>query len=159
MRYVGVENSPKKAEITRRKPARVISVPSDDFAWDCERHVAFLRWLRDLPHYPNPEELLRTDYCQYLLHTRTEEAALKRALRFLRINEAWSRPKTIGPWGIGTSDGLRLDGSHRAAVAVVSGVRHVSIVEVPYTDMDLKWRTAMAVVRAEKLANLTGVTL
>jgi len=43
MIYVGVENSTAKVRIATRGPSRTIYVDPTDLAWDCQRHVAFLR--------------------------------------------------------------------------------------------------------------------
>lgn len=153
MIYVGVENSHAKVRIATRGVLRTIYVDPADLAWDCQRHLAFLRdaekHLRD-----GWEEawMLRSAYAGWMLHTgRTAGAALARCRRFLERLAEIRLHGLDGPWATVTADGIRLDGSHRAAIAVILEKESVPVAEVPYLTDDARWRREAVAYRAKRI--------
>ena len=153
MIYVGVENSTAKVRLATRGPSRMIYVDPVDLAWDCQRHIAFLREAET--HRKDGWEeawMLRSSYAGWILHTgRTSRAALARC-RIFRERLAEIRLHGLdGPWATVTVDGIRLDGSHRAAIAVVLALASVPVAEVPYLTDDERWRREAVAYRAKRI--------
>lgn len=142
MIYVGVENSRGKSRIAGRQPIRTVYVHPEDLAWDCQRHIAFLREAAKRGEGTWDEAwMVCSAYAGWFLETgRTIEAVRVRCQNFL-AHFAHVRAQGVdGPWATVTEDGLRLDGSHRAAIAVVLGGPMVPVAVVPYLRTDWVWR-------------------
>ena len=146
MIYVGVKNSRSKSRIAGRPPARTIYVNPDGLAWDCQRHIAFLRtatakgFAKGISGWDDAW-MLCSAYAGWLLQTgRTEASALERCRLYLAHFAHVQAHGVPGPWATVTEDGLRLDGSHRAAIAVVLGHELVPVAVVPYLRTDWAWR-------------------
>jgi len=153
MIYVGVENSPIKVRIATRAPRRTIYVEPGDLAWDCQRHLAFLRDAEThLADGWDEAWMLRSAYAGWMLQGgRTPGAALARCRRFLeRVAEIRLRGLD-GPWATVTPDGIRLDGSHRAAIAVALGKDLVPVAEAPYLPEDWRWRRDAVAYRTRRI--------
>jgi hypothetical protein len=122
VRCVGIRNSPEKARLLARGRSRAARLADGDLAYDCIRHLDFLeRGGRD------PRATL---YWRYLVFTgRTAEAADARCRRFAELAE---KIRTDGfdpardPIAV-TDDGMRLNGSHRAAIARSMGLGEVEV--------------------------------
>jgi len=153
MIYVGVENSPVKVRIATRAPARTLSVDPADLAWDCQRHIEFLLDAeRHLKDGWKEAWMIRTAYAGWMLQAgRTHGAVLARCRRFLERVAEIRLHGLDGPWAVVTVDGIRLDGSHRAAIAVVLGEDAVPVAEVPYLDDDARWRREAVAYRAKRI--------
>lgn len=148
MIYLGIPNSQTKSALCQRTPVRTIYVHPVDLAYDCDRHIDFLRTMDGLPGYPTEAAMLKTAYCQYLMSVgRSPVSAVQRAIRFLRLAEMWRDGQPGKVWATVTEDGLRLDGSHRAAIAVVAGLHSVPVAVVVYTRKDEEWRRRMLDLR------------
>lgn len=145
MIYVGVQNSAKKAELARRRPVKTIYVDPQDLAWDCSRHIAFLREAkRHTGDSWDEAWMLRSWYAGWLLTAgRSQDSAIARCRRFLIMFAEIQRDGWSDAWATVTEDGIRLDGSHRAAIAVVLGLPRVPVSVVPYRPADETWRRAM----------------
>lgn len=153
MIYVGVENSNAKVRIATRGPSRTIYVDPADLAWDCQRHIAFLRDAeRHLKNGWDEAWMVRSAYAGWMLQSgRTQGAVLARCRRFLeRLAEIRLRGLD-GPWATVTGDGIRLDGSHRAAIAVILELSSVPVAEVPYLTDDARWRREAVAYRAKRI--------
>ena len=153
MIYVGVENSPIKVRIATRAPARTIYVDPTDLAWDCHRHLAFLRDAeKHLADTWDEVWMLRSGYVGWMLQSgRTHRAVLARCRRFLERLSEIRLHGLDGPWAVVTADGIRLDGSHRAAIAVVLGLESVPVAEVPYLTDDARWQREAVAYRARRI--------
>lgn len=153
MIYVGVENSPMKVRIATRVPARTIYVDPTDLAWDCQRHLAFLRDAeRHQADTWDEVWMLRSDYAGWMLQGgRTHRAVLARCRRFLEQLAEIRQRGLDGPWATVTADGIRLDGSHRAAIAVLLGKDRVPVAEVPYLTDDARWQREAVAYRARRI--------
>src|SRR3990167_746289 len=121
MIYVGVENSTAKVRIATRGPSRTIYVDPADLAWDCHRHVAFLRDAeKHLADSWDEAWMLRSQYAGWMLQGgRSQRTVLVRCRMFLERVADIRTHGLDGPWATVTVDGIRLDGSHRAAIAVI----------------------------------------
>src|SRR3990172_1854205 len=156
MIYVGVPNSPTKARLTNRKPSRTIHVEAHNLAWDCVRHREFLHQV--LRHRDTGYQawMLTTAYAAYLLKTgRTMWAVHQRCGRFANLLMRIKEQGWQGPWAVVTDDGLRLDGSHRAAVAAVLSLGSIPVSVVPYLPADADWREEMQTLRVAKMSERT----
>lgn len=150
MHYIGIPNSPSKVKIAGRVPIKTILVCPVDLAWDCTRHVDFLRAVARIPH---PRVMVVTDYAAYLTRTgRSPEAVIEKCYQFWAL---WQAIETHPPesWATVTEDGIRLDGSHRAACAVVLGLETVPVDVVPLFVLDGGFRKLCAKIRAQKGAD------
>lgn len=115
MKYVGIRNSPEKAALLERGEGQKGVLPTDELAYDCIRHFDFLRTAAEAGEEAFPETL----YWKYFLLTgRGPEAARARCRSFKRL---YMRIRAEGyddgtdPIAV-TEDGIRLNGSHRAAI-------------------------------------------
>lgn len=157
MIYVGVENSRGKSRIAGRQPIETISVRSVDLAWDCQRHITFLRTALDNGLAKgisgwDDAWMICSAYAGWLLQTgRSEQSALERCRLFLSHFTNVRAHGVSGPWATVTEDGLRLDGSHRAAIAVVLGKPAVEVSVVPYLHTDWAWRHQWRKFRAHRI--------
>ena len=153
MIYVGVENSRAKSRIAGRQPVRTIYVHPKDLAWDCQRHVAFLREASTRGEEGWEEAwMLCSPYAGWLLQGgRSEKSALERCRHFLSHFAHVRVYGVDGSWATVTEDGLRLDGSHRAAIAVVLGMQEVPVSVVPYLRTDWAWRHQWRRFRARRI--------
>ena len=147
MRYVGVPNSRTKDHMVRREPIETIAVDPQDLAWDCTRHIAFLRECGI-----GRQDVRDTDYARYLRESgRSESAAYEKCLAFLRHFVHVRDGSVPQIWAIVTRHGFRLDGSHRAAIAVVLDKGRVPVHVVPTYPFDGGWAKRMTAIRDEKL--------
>ena len=153
MIYVGVENSRSKSRIAGRPSVRTIYVSPEDLAWDCQRHIAFLREaLAKGEGGWDDAWMVCSAYAGWLLQTgRTEASALERCRLYLAHVAHVQAHGMPGPWATVTEDGLRLDGSHRAAIAVVLGMQEVPVSVVPYLRTDWAWRHQWRRFRARRI--------
>lgn len=118
LRFVGVRRYPESARLLAEGSPRRATVASVDLAYDCVRHRDFLsRVMAD----ESAEAMRETLYWRYLVSTgRTADAADARCRGFAELLESIrtdgfdaSRGESIAV----TDDGIRLNGSHRAAIA------------------------------------------
>ena len=151
MIYVGIPNSMEKSLMVKRPSVKAIYVTPEELAWDCLRHVRFLEVFSTVRR-PRTSDLLSSDYALWLRKTaRTDSAILAKCRSFLWLYEEWGRNAEGKSWAVVTEDGLRLDGSHRAAVAVVLGKSVVPVDEVAYRESDQPWRREMMRIRDAKI--------
>ncbi len=122
MKYVGVRNYPEKAQLLRNGTPWLARVSTRDLAYDCIRHVEILR---SVDAGTGADRLSETLYWKYLAASgRQEDAIRQRCQRFIRLYEdIRERGMDYSQGYIGvTTDGIRLNGSHRAAIAYVTGL-------------------------------------
>ena len=142
--YVGIRNCPEKDQLLKSEPIgrQIVSIYALTF--DCERHLEFA----DLVLAGRGEdEWPRTLYWQFLAATgRSGRAIVTRCQRFADLVARIQTEKYDGERGIiaVTDDGIRLNGSHRASVARVLGLR---VLEV----MVYRWETLFANGQVEHL--------
>jgi len=154
MIYVGVENSHAKVRIATRGVLRTIYVDPADLAWDCHRHIAFLRDAeKHLADSWDEAWMLRSQYAGWMLQGgRSQRTVLVRCRMFLERVADIRTHGLDGPWATVTVDGIRLDGSHRAAIAVILGLGSVPVAEVPYRAGDQRWRSEAVAYRAKRIS-------
>jgi len=124
LQYIGVRNCPEKARFLRGSPIRIVSVSTEALAFDCERHLDFLVALRD---GREPSESLYWKH--HALLGRSADWIAKRCRYFADLY------RTIGIVGFDitrahiavTYDGIRLNGSHRAAIARQLGLERLAV--------------------------------
>lgn len=132
MRFVGVRNSPEKRAALERPPLRIERVAPDELAYDCVRHLELLRTATPAS---GDDELRRSLYCRFLrAGGRDDAAALAKARAFLALH---ARIRDEGmDYAYGrvavTEDGIRLNGSHRAAIAAALGLERVDVEVHPW---------------------------
>lgn len=153
MIYVGVENSPKKREVAAREPSKTIYVAAEDLAWDCTRHVEFLNRFLSQASGGYHVWMITSQYFGWLKQTgRGNEAALARCVKFLELFQSIRELGCWGTWATVTDDGIRLDGSHRAAIAVALHIPIVSVSVSPYHKGDEAWRRMTQEYRTRRIA-------
>jgi len=153
MIYVGVENSNAKVRIATRGPVRTIYVDPTELAWDCHRHIAFLRDAeKHLKDGWDEAWMVRSQYAGWMLQGgRSQRTVLVRCRMFLERVADIRTHGLDGPWATVTVDGIRLDGSHRAAIAVILELESVPVAEVPYMMDDERWRREAVAYRARRI--------
>lgn len=127
MNFVGVQNCPIKSVIAGSDTGRLQDLTPMDVAFDCIRHIDFLRRLEE---GMTEDEFPASLYWKYIrLKGGNETKALVKCRRlkdlFFTIKAEGFRPGT--PHADVTTDGIRLDGSHRAAVAAVLGLDTLTV--------------------------------
>lgn len=126
MLYVGIPNSAEKAALLERRPGERLEVPPTDLAFDCIRHLDFLRRVEKDDETAFPETLY---WKTLLLRGRTEETALARCRRFSELHASVSKrgvDYALGRVAV-TTEGMRLNGSHRAAIAAFLGLPSLEV--------------------------------
>lgn len=149
MVYYGIPNSPTKSKIAKRTPVKTIQVQPYDLAWDCQRHIAFLDAIQ---LDPSDDSMLTTTYADYLRKTeRTTEAVIAKCQKFWQLFQSLLKTPPES-WATVTDFGARLDGSHRAACAVVIGHQLVPVSVVPTYPFDMGFKAKCEKIRLQKEA-------
>ena len=112
--FIGVRNYPQKAQLLKQPFSSLVEIATEALVYDCERHLDFLAALED---GRDPSESLYWKY--HALLGRSADGIAERCHRFTDLY------RTIGIRGFDTTqgyiavtdDGIRLNGSHRAAIA------------------------------------------
>ena len=125
MEFVGIRNYQEKRQLLRDGTPRPERVPTGDLAYDCIRHIEFLR---SIDAGMTQDQFPKTLYWKYQAAVgRQGDAIRQRCQRFIRLYEdICQRGMDYSQGYIGvTTDGIRLNGSHRAAIAYVIGLESV----------------------------------
>lgn len=127
MNFVGVQNCPIKSAIMASDTGRLQDFAPMDLAFDCIRHIDFLRRLEQ---GMTEDEFPASLYWKYIrLKGGNETKAL---VKSRRLKDLFASVKAKGflpgtPHAEVTTDGIRLDGSHRAAAAAVLGLDTLTV--------------------------------
>lgn len=121
MGYVGIKNWPEKARLLRSQDFKIGEVETRALVFDCERHLEFIKAFLEKGDHFDPKDTLYFAFYRFL---KGEEAAINKSRRFLRLF------KTVQTAGLRkeecvipiTTDGARLDGSHRGSMAMAMGI-------------------------------------
>lgn len=121
MKYVGIKNYQEKKAAANAKGRRITVKVTDLCADDCIRHIELF--------HGNKDRYIK--YYRYL--GKTAEYAEKKIAKFLALKrkikeEGYKSRKN--PIKV-TANGIRIDGSHRAAILYCMGVEEVEVLEVP----------------------------
>ena len=126
-KFVGVRNSPHKKKLIAQGSIRGDIVSTEELTFDCMRHLEFL------DHYENhgPQaDFSSTLYWRFMISFgRTPNSAQAKCERFGQLYESLKGQqldREIGRIKI-TQDGIRLDGSHRSAVAKFLGIDSLEV--------------------------------
>jgi hypothetical protein len=115
--FVGIRKGPEKAALLARGTGRRALLPTHALAFDCLRHAALLR---AVDADADDVDLLGTVYGKFQRAAgRSEQEARARCRRFAdlyRSVRAHGFDAAEPPPAV-TEDGIRLDGSHRVAIA------------------------------------------
>ena len=140
MRYVGVRNSPEKARLLERGVAHRVDRPVADLAYDCIRHRAFVELVLA---GADPEAWRASLYWRFMRHSgRSPESADGRCRRFAELIAGVRRDgldPDRDPIAV-TDDGIRLDGSHRVAIAATLGTGTLAVDEYAWDGTVAAWR-------------------
>lgn len=140
MTYVGVRNSPEKARLLERGTPRRIELPAAELAYDCIRHREFVELLLS---GADPEAWRASLYWRFMRSSgRAPVSADGRCRRFADLVAAIRRDGLDAdrdPIAV-TDDGIRLDGSHRAAIAAVLGAGTITVDEYSWDGAVPGWR-------------------
>ena len=124
--YVGIRNWKEKATLLRKGQYVLQEVPAEELAFDCVRHIEFLEQIERLP----TRNFSDTLYWKYLLSRgRSEHHAQQKCEQFVALYESVRSQGIDYSQGYVavTEDGIRLNGSHRAAIAYVLGIETLRV--------------------------------
>lgn len=144
--YMGVPNSAKKAEIVAREPIEIIEVQPEQMTLDCQRHIQFLR---EYSESFDPRKVLQSEYATWLLRTRSEVDTLNKCKRFITLLNTMQNDRG-GPWGKILYGNIKLDGSHRAAIAVHLRKKIIPVAVMPILMKDFLWIEKVSKIVAQK---------
>lgn len=140
MNAVGIRNSPAKVRLLSRGVATEERMAPAGLAWDCIRHVDLVERART---GERGDALRASLYWRYLRTAagHSEESADRRCERFAALVDAIANEgyDDRDPIAI-TDDWMRLDGSHRSAVASALGVESVAVRVYRWRDVLSSWR-------------------
>ena len=141
MLFVGVRNSAEKARLLRHGTSSRSHLPAADLAYDCLRHRDFLERIKADHRLESMQESL---YWRWLVATgRAHEAADHHCRVYAALVAkvlAQGYDSNRNPIAV-SDDGIRLDGSHRAAIAVALGIHEVAVDVYSWRDSVAEWRT------------------
>jgi hypothetical protein len=146
VRFVGIRNSPEKQRVLAAGTPSRGRFGSDELAFDCVRHLDFLRRAvgSDTP-------VRETLYWRYLIRSGHTPASADRRCRQFEAHATSIARKGFGagflPVAV-TDDGLRLDGSHRAATAHWLGLEEVDVQVYRWSEVVSRWRIRAALEEA-----------
>jgi len=127
MKFVGIRNSLAKRKVLQNGVFSIRTQLSLDLSYDCIRHIDFLRLVNAGMVESEYQETLYWKYI--LLKGGSPEKAIFRArqLRDLFLSVQQGALKPSESYGAVTEDGIRIDGSHRAAIATVLGISSLAV--------------------------------
>jgi len=126
MNYIGIKNCPEKALLVQSSDFQLRDISTKSLSYDCGRHLDFLDKLLALKDCFFPQYTLYYAFYAFLMG---EDQANAKCQHFLELF------KTIQSEGFRTeettiavtTDGVRLDGSHRSAIALMLGIETVPV--------------------------------
>jgi len=136
---IGVKNSKVKKWLADQPPIQIIQISPETASYDCIRHIDFLKyWKYDRDNFR------KSIYWRYMVRAKGSDiAADEKCLYFGSLfdaicNNGWNGSEH--PIAI-TDDGVRLDGSHRSAIAKVLGIQgiHARIYSWKQVSFFSKW--------------------
>lgn len=120
---IGVKNSRVKKWLAEQTPIHIIQIAPEAAGYDCVRHIDFLKyWKYD------KENIRKSIYWQYTARTKGNKSEADAKCEYFGglfdsvCANGWNGAKY--PIAI-TNDGIRLDGSHRSAMATVLGITSI----------------------------------
>ena len=160
MEFVGIRNYREKARLLARGTPWKATVAAADLTYDCMRHLDLLDRLSSNRSIPALRESL---YWRYLVATgRSAEGADVRTQHFVDLVgriEQGGLDLTADPIAV-TSDGMRLNGSHRASIAHFLGFEQVEVAMFSWDEVYRRWRVrhirSEADVKRDAQAKLLG---
>jgi len=133
MNYIGIQQSRYKRRLIRnwKKGKRIKISTSLLVSKDCNRHLELLSLFDDFSSLPPKAKLKKTSYYKFQRKKGTRTNALQRVKKFYRLygsikKHGYKRKK--GGYIIVSSEGARLDGSHRVAIAYHIGIKELETV-------------------------------
>jgi hypothetical protein len=138
--FVGVRNSAEKARLLARGAPRRERAASEALAYDCIRHLDFLGHALENGRGADFRESL---YWRYLVAVgHTPASADRRCIRYAELARGIER-EGFDPQRdriAVTDDGVRLNGSHRAAIARHLGVGELDVDVFSWAGCVPRWR-------------------
>lgn len=136
MDFVGISYRPEIDQLLGQGTAEVTEFSSKDLSFDCLRHLEFLRSVED---GLDEGAYAQTQYWHFL----TEHAgypditAMEACRRFLRLYNTIREENLDYSWGsiAVTTDGVRLDGAHRAAICYHAGIDRVEVKQYRWLEL------------------------
>jgi hypothetical protein len=146
MKFVGIRNSPQKQRLLAEGTPGHERMDTGDVAFDCIRHLDFLH--RAVASGAPARDTL---YWRYLIRAgHTPAGADERCRRFAGLASAVlddSLEQGLGSVAV-TEDGVRLDGSHRAAIAHWLGLEELDVRVYRWSEVLSRWRILAALEEA-----------
>ncbi len=127
IKCVGIRNSQQKKWLTSQEFDQIAIVQTKDLTFDCMRHLDFLE---HYDKYGSQADFSSTLYWRYYISFgHPPELAQHRCDRFGKLYKKLKTQdldRDIGHIKV-TEDGIRLDGSHRSAIAFFLGIDQVEV--------------------------------
>ncbi len=143
MKYVGIKNSLLKSTLIKKwKKGKILEIATADLiARDCDRHLKIIDIFREMDVF-SQKLFSGTEYYKYQLSTRklsSSKKAKKATIRKIKNFYKLYLSLQLGyNYKLGyikvTTDGARLDGSHRASILHNIGVPTVKVVVLDWRD-------------------------
>ncbi|NQT06411.1 MAG: hypothetical protein HQ575_02620 [Candidatus Omnitrophica bacterium] len=146
MSYIGIRNSRIKSFLLGTKKYRVVKKGTESLAYDCKNHIEVLKrhdksaGFSDLPYVEQKKFYGNID----------QDFLSKRIERFVDLYEKIRAGKDDKEPIIVTTNGARLDGSHRASILKFLGIREVEVKEV-YGPRPLLWIVGREVNKRKRI--------
>jgi len=124
---VGIRNSPQKKWLTSQEFVQRSIVKTKDLTFDCMRHLDFLAFYDKFGAKADFSSTLYWRY--YISFGHPPELAQHRCDRFGKLFEKFKSEeldRDVGRIKV-TEDGIRLDGSHRSAIAYYRGIEEIEV--------------------------------
>jgi len=133
MKYVGIKNSDIKSHLVKvaKKNNKKIKVPVPGIGYSCFAHFELLRLFDE---NAVEKEFCKTEYYHFASSTgKSHDTIMKKIKKFRKLYRSIRENGYHNKYGyiIVTSDGARLDGSHRAAIVEHLGIEVKAIVVDP----------------------------
>jgi hypothetical protein len=128
MKYFGVSNSPVKRKASTSASFEYVEVSTEELAFDCMRHIDLLR------RYEERKDLEKSFYfVNSLFFSKRKANAIKNKINhFIQLYETiklngYSENVPGYQDIVITDNGIRLDGSHRAAIAYFLNIKKIKV--------------------------------
>ena len=137
MKYVGIANSKyKKTLLKNKKSGNIVSLTLPGLAASCTDHFEILD-IFDKIGSCRYENFLNTSYVKsHINNGKSSSAVLDKIKKFYKL---YSSISDIGfnykkGYIVVTSDGVRLDGSHRSSIVEHLGMKKVDVIQMNWSD-------------------------
>ena len=132
--YIGIKNWPEKSQLLLSSNYSVCECDTAALVYDCDRHIDFLTAYEKQGPQFDPRNTL---YYAFYMFISGDLKAKAKCENFISLYEV-ARNTTFfdsTPCAAITDDGMRLDGSHRASIAFILGIRTLFVKSYRWSDL------------------------